>query len=78
VQRPAAQGGEAWVLKQALAKLRVKVDWFARPERIEREALGLRRLEKLAPLGAITPLVWQDPVLHFGTSFRKSLQRSER
>src|SRR5579864_1909133 len=33
--------GEAWVLKQALAKLRVQVDWFSDPERIRREALGL-------------------------------------
>ena len=29
--------GRAWVVKQALAKLRVAVDWFSDPERIERE-----------------------------------------
>ena len=34
--------GEAWVLKQALAKLRVAVDWFSDPSRIHREALGLK------------------------------------
>ena len=48
--------GEAWVLKQALAKLRVPVDWFSSPERIHREALGLKWLAKLAPGGSITPL----------------------
>ncbi len=56
--------GEAWVLKQALAKLRVKVDWFSDPNRIQREALGLRWLEKLAPPGTITPLVFEDPAQH--------------
>jgi len=57
VERP---GGDAWVLKQALEKLRVKVDWFAPPERVHREALGLRWLDKLAPPGTITPLVFED------------------
>jgi 5-methylthioribose kinase len=58
VERPEA--GEAWVVKQALPKLRVAVDWFSDPERIHREALGLRWLEELAPLGTITPLVFED------------------
>jgi 5-methylthioribose kinase len=57
VERPS---GEAWVLKQALAKLRVAVDWFSSPERIHREALGLRWLARLAPPGTITPLVFED------------------
>src|SRR6266511_5356309 len=57
VRRPT---GEAWVLKQALAKLRVAVDWFSSPERIHREALGLRWLAWLAPPGTITPLVFED------------------
>jgi hypothetical protein len=56
--------GEAWVLKQALPKLRVKVDWFSDPARIGREALALRWLPKLAPEGAITPLVFEDPDHH--------------
>src|SRR5688572_6026776 len=56
--------GEAWVLKQALAKLRVKVDWFSDPSRVHREALGLQWLEKLAPPGTITPLVFEDEKHH--------------
>ncbi|GIW95237.1 MAG: aminoglycoside phosphotransferase [Pirellulaceae bacterium] len=40
----------AWVLKQALPKLRVEVDWYSAPERIEREWLGLCLLRRL--LGA--------------------------
>ena len=51
---------EAWVLKQALRKLRVAVDWFSDPARIRREALGIRWLAKLAPAGCITPLVFED------------------
>lgn len=61
---PSNGSGEAWVLKQALAKLRVAVDWFCDPARIEREALGLRWLEKFAPPGTITPLVFEDPTEH--------------
>lgn len=52
--------GEAWVVKQALAKLRVAVDWFSSPARIEREALGLRWLATLAPPGTTTPLIFED------------------
>lgn len=52
--------GCAWVLKQALAKLRVQVDWFSDPLRIRREADGLRWLAELAPAGAITPLMFED------------------
>jgi tRNA A-37 threonylcarbamoyl transferase component Bud32 len=56
--------GEAWVLKQALSKLRVSVDWYSRPERIEREAAGMRWLRKLAPRGCITELIFEDPEQH--------------
>ena len=52
--------GEAWVIKQALGKLRVEVDWFSDPARIRTEALGLQVLPELAPGGAITPLVFED------------------
>src|SRR5437588_6265778 len=50
--------GPAWVLKQALERLRVQVDWRSDPHRIEREALGMRRLGEIAPPGTITPLVF--------------------
>jgi hypothetical protein len=56
--------GESWVLKQALAKLRVKVDWFSDPARVHREALGLKWLEQRAPLGTITPLIFEDERHH--------------
>ena len=61
VERPT---GESWVLKQALEKLRVSVDWFSDPERVHREALGLRWLQELAPPGSITPLVFEDHEHH--------------
>lgn len=57
VERP---NGESWVIKQALAKLRVKVDWFSDPARIAREADGLRWLAEMAPPGTTTPLVFED------------------
>lgn len=58
------ESGETWVLKQALAKLRVPVDWFSSPERIHREALGLEWLARLAPPGSITPLLFEDRERH--------------
>jgi tRNA A-37 threonylcarbamoyl transferase component Bud32 len=61
VERPS---GEAWVLKQALPKLRVAVDWFSDPRRIEREALGIRWLGQLVHAGQITPLIFEDPEHH--------------
>jgi 5-methylthioribose kinase len=61
VERPS---GEAWVLKQALAKLRVPGEWLSSPERIHREAQGLRFLESLAPSGTITPLIFEDHEQH--------------
>jgi aminoglycoside phosphotransferase (APT) family kinase protein len=61
IDRPS---GQSWVLKQALRKLRVAVDWFSDPRRIEREALGLKYLAEIAPPGAITPLVFEDPAHH--------------
>jgi len=48
------------VVKQALEKLRVATDWHADPARIEREAIGLKLLEPLAPAGSITPFVFED------------------
>jgi 5-methylthioribose kinase len=61
VRRPR---GESWVLKQALAKLRVDMDWFASPDRVHREALALRWLARLAPEGTVVPLVFEDHEHH--------------
>lgn len=56
--------GRTWVLKQALEKLRVAVDWFSDPQRIHREALGIKFLYNLAPSGSITPLIFEDHEHH--------------
>lgn len=58
------ESGESWVLKQALERLRVAVDWHSDPRRVEREALGMQRLFDIAPPGAITRLVFVDPAPH--------------
>lgn len=52
-----------WVIKQALAKLRVQVDWFSAPERIQREAAGLRWLGKIIP-GHVPEYVFTDASHH--------------
>ncbi|MGH9695178.1 MAG: phosphotransferase family protein, partial [Bryobacteraceae bacterium] len=49
-----------FVVKQALSRLRVAVDWCCDPNRIHTEAMGLRWLEQLAPSGTITPLIFED------------------
>lgn len=54
----------AFVVKQALAKLRVAVEWYSDPSRIHREALALRYLEKIAPPSTITPLRFEDADAH--------------
>ncbi len=61
VEFPDRSNDTGWVLKQALPKLRVAVDWFSDPRRIDREAEGLRWLARLAPPGTITPLLFHDP-----------------
>jgi len=58
VSRPT---GEAWVIKQGLPKLRVEVDWFCSPERVRREAEGLRLLSRITPEGTIPKLIFEDP-----------------
>jgi 5-methylthioribose kinase len=55
---------EAWVLKQALPKLRVSVDWFSSPERMRREALALRWMTELVPAGSVPELLWEEPEEH--------------
>jgi 5-methylthioribose kinase len=59
-----AENRPAFVVKQALPKLRVAVDWYSNPERIHREARGLEWLAKLAPSGTVTPLLFEDRELH--------------
>jgi 5-methylthioribose kinase len=56
--------GRGWVLKQALSKLRVAVDWFSSPERILVEAKALRWLNRLAPLGTTPLFTFEDPANH--------------
>jgi aminoglycoside phosphotransferase (APT) family kinase protein len=53
-------GQPPFVLKQALAKLRVAADWFSSPHRIHREAQGMRSLQHLAPAGTITEFRFED------------------
>jgi 5-methylthioribose kinase len=55
---------DSWVLKQALPKLRVAVDWFSSPERMRREALALRWMPELVPAGSAPSLRWEDPDAH--------------
>jgi len=57
VARP---NGEKWAVKQALEKLRVADDWFSPPERILREAAGMSALQRIAPPGSITRLLFTD------------------
>jgi 5-methylthioribose kinase len=54
------QDGTAWVAKQALAKLRVSVDWFSNPERIAVEAKALRWLNRVTPAGTTPGFVFED------------------
>ena len=53
-------GQASFVMKQALAKLRVDTDWFSSLERVHREAQGMRSLQQLAPQGSITTLLYED------------------
>ena len=57
------ESGQAWVLKQALSKLRVPVDWFSAPQRIHREAAGLRCLAGLMP-GHVPRFIAEDHDQH--------------
>lgn len=63
VRREPARG-DSWVLKQALAKLRVEVDWFCDPARMERETLALQWLQRLLPEGSVPHFVFADAEQH--------------
>lgn len=52
-----------WILKQALEKLRVQTDWFSAPERIHREAAGLRWLSDLIP-DNVPSFIFEDMEWH--------------
>ena len=52
--------GKPMVLKQALEKLRVEVDWFCTPERIKKEAAALRYLSEFVPAGSVPALLFED------------------
>ncbi len=56
--------GRAFVVKQALPKLRVATDWPSDPRRIHQEALGLTWLSRIAPLGSIPALIFEDARHH--------------
>jgi 5-methylthioribose kinase len=52
--------GIRWVMKQALAKLKVQVDWYSDVERIIREQDAMMAIAKLVPQQAIPHIVHQD------------------
>lgn len=56
--------GDAWVVKQALDRLRVPMEWFSDPQRVHREALGMRWLRELAPPGSIPEFLFEDHQHH--------------
>ena len=64
IERKRGAEGEAWVIKQALAKLRVQADWFSSVERIHREADGLRWFSHRLPNGCVPVLVFEDEENH--------------
>ncbi len=56
--------GTQWVVKQALQKLRVAVDWFSDPIRIHRESAALRWLGNVLPPNNVPALVFDDEDNH--------------
>ena len=66
VERRAADGTPLgdWVMKQALERLRVAVEWHSSPLRIHREAAGMRALGELLPVGTVPALLFEDSEHH--------------
>src|SRR5262245_23939954 len=62
--RVVLRNGHEWVLKQALAKLRVEADWFSDQRRVHREAEGMEVLAELAPPRSIPRLIFDDAEHH--------------
>lgn len=56
--------GSSWVIKQALEKLRVQVDWYSHPRRIHQEALGLEWFARFCPKGSVPELLFFDGAEH--------------
>lgn len=56
--------GQNWVIKQALSKLRVVVDWFSSPERVHREAQGMKWLSRIVSPGRVPMLLFEDHSEH--------------
>jgi aminoglycoside phosphotransferase (APT) family kinase protein len=54
------ESGEAWVLKQALPRLRVATEWLSDPARIHIEAEALRTLPEVTPAGSIPAFVFEN------------------
>ncbi|MBS01654.1 MAG: aminoglycoside phosphotransferase [Gammaproteobacteria bacterium] len=50
----------AWVIKQALAQLRVQATWLSDPARIHSEAAGMRALARLIPARHLTRFLFED------------------
>ena len=57
-------GGQRWVLKQALPRLRVAAQWLADTGRCEVEARCLELLQGLLPAGTVPELVFVDSATH--------------
>ncbi len=51
--------GRSWVVKQALPRLRVEVEWLSDPARIHREALAMDWFGRTIP-GSVPSLVFED------------------
>jgi 5-methylthioribose kinase len=62
--RVARANGHGCAIKQALAKLRVEVDWFSSPERIRVEAKALRWLNCSVPPGTTPAFIFEDAANH--------------
>lgn len=56
--------GRAWVVKQALDKLRVAADWRADPDRIHREALALQWIADLCGSDTVPAYIFEDRERH--------------
>lgn len=56
--------GTRWVLKQALPKLLVEVDWFSDVKRVHQEALALQWIERLTSAGSTPTFLFEDQTHH--------------